>query len=154
MSKRIAKYSRKSSITQVKIKYGSEVFRFNLTDELSISELKINEELKEQPSYYGFLKMLQARLLTVKEDTEAESNKAYSSAYLKACETRNPNTNRNYSDKTAREIAIANDNYNKKLKQSIKAKEDYNLIDACVKAFEQRASLIQTLAANMRKENQ
>jgi len=151
--RKISKYTN-SSITDVKIRFNGETFKFNLAEELSINEAKLNDELKEQPSYYGFMKMLQARLLTVKEDLERQADKTYASKYLKAAEAINPTTNRVYSDKAAIQKALANEDYNKILEKSIKAKEDYNIVDACVRSFEQRASLIQTLAANMRRENQ
>jgi len=150
--KKLDKYITRSSINDITIKYGKETFNFNLVEELSINENKINEELKEQPSYYGFLLLLQSRLLTVKEDTQRQADSKYASKYLKASEKKNPNTGRNYSDKAAIQIALADEGYNLAVKRALQAKQDYNIITSCVRSFEQRAHLIQSLAANQRRE--
>lgn len=151
--KRLSKLAIKTSITKVNIQYGKEIIKFDLTDELTISESNINRELKEQPTHYGFLTMLQTKLLTYKEYMEAKADKIYASKYLKACETKNPKTGKPYADKTASQMAKANENYVEAVKAAIKAKEDYNIITSCVKSFEQRSEIIRTLSANVRKVN-
>lgn len=149
---RLGKLVNNSKVNEINIKYGKEKFSFNLNEELSITPSRINEELKSQPSYYGFLLLLRNRLLTTKEDKERESEKVYSMLYQKYCEKINPKTNRPYADKNAKELVIGSKRYNEAKIEFIKAKQDFNDIDSCVRAFEQRATLIQTLAANLRKE--
>ena len=61
--KNLKKYSNSSSLMNIKIKYGEEIFKFNLKEELEINEDKINSELKEQPSIYGFLTLLHKKLM-------------------------------------------------------------------------------------------
>ena len=141
-----------SKINEIKIKYDGETFRFNLREELSITPSKINAEIKEQPGYYGWLLLLRNRLLTVKDDLERQVDKVYAKHYLKTCDEINPKTNRPYSDKAAIQKALATEEYNDIKAKSIKAKQSYNDINSCIMAFEQRSNLIQTLAANLRKE--
>ena len=144
---------KKSKVNKVKLKHGGETFEFNLHEEVSISPSKIQRELQDQPGYYGFLLLLRSRLLTIKEDREREKDKIHSSIYLKACDQINPKTNRPYSDKAAVHKATSSKGYNDAAEKFIKAKHEYNIINSCVMAFEQRSSLLQTLAANIRKEN-
>lgn len=153
MSKKLRSLVKNSSLMEVKVKYNDETFRFNLNDELSINIDKINSELTEQPSYYSFLTLLQSKLIVFKEDCEREVDKIYAKKYSRLCEKINPNTNRIYSDKLAKELAIASEEYQKAFKKMLSAKNDVGIIQACVKGFDQRFSLIQTLSANLRKES-
>jgi hypothetical protein len=149
---RLNKIVKDSKINEIRIKYDGELFKFNLSSELSITEEKINSELKEQPAYYGWLLLLRNRLLTQMEDLEREVDKIYAHIYLSQSDKINPKTNRPFSDKAAIQKALSSEKYNSMKAKLIKAKLNYNDIVACVKAFEQRASLIQTLASNLRKE--
>jgi len=145
--------SKTSKVNEIKIKYEGETFRFNLNEELSINTAKINTELKEQPSYYGFLLLLRNRLLTQKEDLERQSDKRYAHVYLRTAEKINPKTNRPFSDKAAIQTAMEDTEYNNIRTKFIQAKQNYNDINSCVVSFEQRAQLIQSLSANLRNEN-
>lgn len=142
-----------SKINKIKIEFNGEKFNFNLVEELSISQSKLNSELKDQPSYYGFLLLLRNKLLTVRDDKERLLDQVSAGEYKKLCETTNPKTNRLYADKTAKELVFLSPKYNKAKEEFLKARQDYNDINSCVLAFEQRSTLIQTLAANIRKEN-
>ena len=144
--------SSQSRINIIKIKYDNETIKFNLSEELSINPNKIKKQLEEQPSYYGFLLLLRTRLLTIKEDKEREAEKTYSNIYKAYSEKINPKTNRAYSDKAAEKLVEGSTKYNEARKEAIQAKQDYNLINSCVIAFEQRATLMQTIAANIRSE--
>lgn len=152
MIKKLENIVKKSQINEIKLKYNGEVFKFNLNEELSIDTAKINRELKEQPSYYGWLLLLRNRLLTVKEDLERQVEKEYARVYNLYSEKINPKTNRVYSDKACIQKALNSENYNDLKKKAIKAKRDWLDINSCVIAFEQRSTLIQTLSANMRSE--
>lgn len=151
MRKKIEGYTQ-SKVTDIKIKYDGEVFRFNLGKELSINQDRLNDELISQPSYYGFLIMLQNKLLIVKEDKERIMEKTFAKEFKKLLSSVNPNTNRNYSEKLAKELVLSSDNYDKTRIQFIKAKSDYLIMVSAVRAFEQRSSLVQTLSANTRSE--
>jgi hypothetical protein len=153
MAKQLKALIKKSSLMDIKLRYNGETFKFNLNEELSINPDKINQELKEQPSYYSFLLLLQSKLLVLKEDKEREMEKAYAKSYSKYAVSINEKTNRIYSDKLAKELAISNDTYQKAHIEYLTAKNDYGIIQSAVKGFEQRFSLIQTLSANLRRES-
>lgn len=153
MSKKLKAYVEKSNLMDIKLKYNGETFKFNLHTELSINPDRINQELKEQPSHYSFLLLLQSKLLVTKEDREREMNKAYAKEYSRLCEKVNPKTGRAYSDKLAKELAISSDKYQDTYKDYLTAKNDLGIIASAVRGFEQRFSLIQTLSANLRRES-
>jgi hypothetical protein len=152
MSK-LSKIVSESKVNDITIKHDGETFKFNLAEELSINPNKINSQIKEQPSYYGWLLLLRNRLMVHKKDLERQVDKVYSKEYLKYSDKVNPKTNRPFSDKACIQKALASDDYNDIKKKFLNAEKNYNDINSCVIAFEQRATLIQTLAANQRKEN-
>lgn len=150
MSK-IKKIASRSSIMDISIKYGKDVVKFNLFEELVVDENKLNDELKNQPSYYGFLAMLMAKLKRVMEDKKAELNKIEKELFLEYKEDKDPHTGRPYSNDMAEASIVSEPDYIKALDNYNKAEEDYNIVKACVDAFTQRSHLIQTISANMRK---
>jgi len=137
----------------IKIKYGEEIFKFNLKEELEINEDKINSELKEQPSIYGFLTLLHKKLIRLKEEAELEKDSLYSSEYIKWKDSINKSTNKVYSDDYCKHKALSNLKYKLSYKKFIKANEIASILGSCVKSFEQRKDMIQTMSANLRKEN-
>ena len=138
---------------EIDIKFGAEQFHFNLHQELIVNEGVINKEIKEQPNAYAFLAMLHKKLIRTKAEAEAQMEKKYAEIYKKYKEKTNPDTGRIYDKEYAHHIAIANPAYQAKLEKFIEASANVNDIEVCVKSFEQRANLIQTLSANIRKES-
>jgi len=151
--KRIKKYASTSSLMDVKITYGEETFEFNLFEELVVNENKINQEIKEQPSSFAFLAMLHKKLLRVSKDKKAEMEKAYARAYMQYKTKIDPETQRLYPKESAKELATKSPIYQQAIKKYHQAEEDWGVMDACVRGFEQRKDLIQTLSANIRKTN-
>lgn len=149
---RLKGYAKSSDIMNINISFGKEQYVFNLYEEAVVSEVVINKEIKEQPTSYAFLTMLQTRLNRVVADAEKEMEKKYSEVYNRYKEKVNDATGRVYDKDYASHIANANPGYQRKKEAFIKAKEDLGIVSTCVKAFEQRAFLIQTLSANIRKE--
>jgi len=150
--KSLKKYLNKSPLMDVRIKYGSEVFKFNLYEELIIDENKINTELQEQPSYYGFMGLLLIKLQRSKDDAEAELNKITAKLFIKYKTDINNNTGRENSEKLAEALVEDSDEFNEATKKLNKLKESVGIIKQCLLSFEQRSSLIQSLSANRRKE--
>lgn len=138
---------------RVKVSFGKELFEFNLNEELIVNENKINTEVKEQPNSYAFLSMLAKKLLRVYKDSEKQMEKKFSELYVKYKKKLNPATQRPYDKDYAYHIANSNPDYQELKDKFLKAKSDYDTIETCVKSFEQRAFLIQTLSANIRKEH-
>lgn len=140
-----------SRLLDIRVSYNGEKFRFNLFEELAISEEKINSEIKNQPSNYGFLLLLSQRLKTeffkLKEDRKRLGGKLF----LEAKQSSGTN-GRAYNDDMAKAYVESNPKYVKLTQQCVQAKDDADIIWAAVKAFEQRASLIQTISSNKRNE--
>lgn len=151
MSK-IKKYIQKSPLMDVKIKYQGEVFRFNLYEELIINEEKLNSEIKDQPSYYGFMGLLLVKLQKQMDDAEAELSKKESRLFIEYKTEINPNTSRENSTDLAEALVKDDDDYQKQLKVLNKIKESVGVMRQCLKSFDQRSHLLQSLSANRRKE--
>jgi len=151
--RKLRKYASSSSLMDIKITYGNETFEFNLFEELVVDENRINREIQEQPSSYAFLAMLHKKLFRISKDKKMEMEKAYARAYMKAKSQIDSDTNRLYPKESAKEMATKSPNYHLAIRYYHQAEEDWGVIDACVKSFEQRKDLIQTLSANIRKTN-
>ena len=82
MSKRLKILAKNSSLTNISIQYGKEKIKFNLYEELIVNESRINEELKNQPSYYGFLSLLAVKLKRSMGDKKAELEKIKAELFI------------------------------------------------------------------------
>jgi len=136
----------------IRIKFGNEVFRFNLYEELIVNEDKINKELQEQPGYYGFMGLLLVKLQRSKDDKDAELNKKEAELFVRFKTDINPNTGRETSERLADALVRDEEEYQAILKEVNNLKESVGIIKHCLNAFEQRSNLIQSLSANRRKE--
>lgn len=152
MEDRLKDYAGKSAIMEIKISYGGEVFKFNLSRELRIDERTINRELQEQPSSYAFLSLLHKKLYRKMKDTEQELNKIYARLYSKYLEEGKPEYGRGPTKEALEQRVTKNKDYQKSLTEYLNAEEDAKVLETCVRAFEQRKDIIQTLSANIRKE--
>lgn len=150
MSK-LQRYATKSTIMDVYVELGDETFKFNLNEELMISEEKINNETLVQSSSYAFLSMLYQKLIKASKDAEMEAKKTRAQKFLNWKQDINPETQRPYNDETASCYAEVDKKYQEVLKKWLETQEKCNFLGACVKAFEMRKDLIQTLSANIRK---
>jgi hypothetical protein len=151
MPKVLLKYSVESSLMDITIKYGKETFTFNLYQETKIA-LSSTQEAKTHPPAYAFLTMLNDNLTRKVSDKENEVKRLYSKLYLKYKERNNAKTQRPNSDDMARELVINNKTFQALEDELEKIRFDKNRIVSCVRAFEARQNLIQTIAANNRKE--
>lgn len=141
---------RGSSLPNIRIKYGGEVFKFNLFEELSINEKILDKEIKEQPSYYGFLFMLHKKLKTRFETLKQDRIRLEAELFLQYKNEKQPN-GRPLNDEMAKASVLIDKEYVRLTNLCIKAKDDEDSIYACVQAFSQRKDLIQTLSSNNRK---
>ena len=150
---RIQKYAGKSRLMDIHIQLGDEVFRFNLYEELAISEARINTELKEQASSYAFLGMLHKKLIRSAKDKELEVVKVYNEGYIKFKAEINEETGKPINDDLAKAKAATTKEYKSACNIAADIKEKMDIIKVCVDSFEQRKDLIQTISANLRKEH-
>lgn len=144
--------ARKSSLMDISISYGGDRVKFNLYEELKINEKQINEEIINQPTYYAFLAVLAVKLNKRVNDLEKELNKLYSELFLEFKDELNPQTHKPHNNDTVEALINTDEEYQKMQNTYHKAIEDKQLLEVCVKAYEQRAHLLQSLNANVRKE--
>lgn len=138
---------------KISVEYGGEKFEFNLFEELKINESIISKEIKEQPNSYAFLAMLQTKLAYLKDRAKVNEEKIYNKLYDLFKAKINNQTNRPNSDDVAKAKAMKHSQYVKARNKTLSLSKQLGTISNCVKAFEQRSSLIQTLSANRRKEH-
>jgi hypothetical protein len=142
---------RRSSVNRISINYGGEKITFSLWNEVKIDEAAIERELKDQPSHYGFLLLLQKKLNTRFEQLKRARERRYGRLLIKAKEKRvGP---RLMNDETAKAWVVSRKSYVKITNMCIKAKDDADTIYAAVRAFEQRKDLLQTISSNRRRES-
>lgn len=149
MSKRLSQY-RNLGFLNITIEYGKEVISFNLMDELKVDPDVINNELKTQASKYGFCLLLHKKLLTQYEYLCKRRQKMWAKLFFKAKEQKI--NGRPYSDDLAKAWVETQSEYVALTKKCINAKDDADTILSCVKSFEQRKDLIQSLSSNIRNE--
>ena len=149
---RLKKFAKISDLMNVKIGYGNETFKFNLYNETRIDVDSLNKELNDQPSSYSFLLMLHKKLIKVKSTKEVLKDRAYAKAFVLHKTSIDESTNRTMSKEVAKEKAQINKEFMDSQEELIQAIHDCNIIEACVKAFEQRKDILQTLSANHRNE--
>jgi len=150
---KIIQYAMRSELMNVKFSYGDEEYSFNLFSELVVNENVINKEIKEQPSSYAFLGMLHKKLIRIAKDKERQAEKIWSGLYIMNKEKLDDLTGRPTTNELAKEKATYAKKYQEAIKAQIAAEHNAGVIEVCVKSFEQRSNLIQTLSANIRKTN-
>lgn len=150
MGNPIARY-RKSSINTISIRYGNETIIINVSRAAKISEDSLESEIKNQPSYYGFLFILHKRLLTRFEQLKLRRQQVYGQLLGKAKERKN-SFNRPISDTAAEKWVKAHKKYIAASQDCINARDQADQVLGAVRAFEMRAALMQTLSSNLRKE--
>lgn len=148
---RLIKNHQGLSFLSINITYGKEKISFNLLNELRVSEESINTELKLQPSKYGFCLLLHKKLLTQYELLCKQRKKLWGKLFYEAKETKGAN-GRLMSDDLAKAYVEKHKRYIEVTEACIKAKDDADTIYACIKSFEQRKDVIQTLSSNLRNE--
>jgi len=128
----------------IKIKLNDKVYAFNLDKELKISENRVGIHLMNQARSYAFVSMLHKKLIIKARDQQREISRAKDAAISKWAET---------MQITAAKAKAANDLKVKKLENDLmQIEEARDTIEVCVRSFEMRKDLIQTLSANIRKE--
>lgn len=120
--------------------------------ELKISEAIISTEIKNQPSKYGFLLLLHKKLLTAFEEAKLKRGKIIGMLTLEGKEKLQPHTNRPFTDDMVKAWVESHKKYLEASQACIAAKDAADAIYACVKGFEQRKDLLQTLSSNQRNE--
>lgn len=146
MSSKLVKFAESSNIMNLRIKYRKEIFEFNLDEELRIQENNLDSHLKGHVRSYAFLSMLHVKLKMKHRDIQKEVQRLkqkYLSQYKGEFKTVTQAEAVMYANKP---------DLKEKEDEVLRTEELRDLTEVCVKAFEQRKDLLQTLAANIRKE--
>jgi len=139
-----------SSIMEVVIKYNGEVIEFDLAKELKINEDIIDDELKKQPSHFGFLLMLQAKLKKKFSEALGKKKRIQSDIWIDLKGTTNPVTGAKYQKEDIQAIVETDEDYCRAQKAVDKVASEVDIMEAAIRSFEQRSHLLQTLSANAR----
>jgi len=146
----ISKLVKKSSIMDVSIKFNGKLIEFNLADELRINEEIIDSEIKKQPSHFGFLLMLQAKLKKKFSEALSKKKRVQSDIWIDLKGTTNHSTGSKYQKEDIQAIVETDEDYIKAQKLVNKVSAEVDILEAAVRSFEQRSHLLQTLSANAR----
>lgn len=149
--KKLSYYSTRSKLMEISISYGNENFTFNLNEELVIDENKINQEAQMQPSSYAFLNMLYKKLMRSSEAAENRLDKKYSELFIKFKGERDQDSGRQIANETVKAKILTQPSYISLQEKFLEISHQAMILEVCVKSFEQRVNLIQTLSANLRK---
>lgn len=143
----LVRYAESSSLMNIKISYKGEVFKFNLFEELKIQDNVLNRSVKEQSISFAFLILLHKRLIRDINDHELETKRLKAKLWV--------STKENKQSRQTKEDLKNSLDMNPKIlfreKQHIRLKSNIDIIEACIRAFEQRSNQLQTLSANIRK---
>jgi len=128
----------------IKIKLNDKIYSFNLDKELRISENRVSIHLMNQARSYAFVAMLHKKLIIKVRDHQKHIARARDLAVSRHTHTMGI---------MAAKAKSANDPALKKLEDELMhIEEARDTIEVCVRSFEMRKDLIQTLSANIRKE--
>lgn len=129
------------------IVYKGKKVTINITKELSIEDAIINSQLKNQPSNYLFLCLLRDKAIKRRDILEKEKDQAYSEAWLFY-----KNSDSRLNNDTVSHKALTNKKYKSIEKKYLKSADKANKLISICRAYESRERIIQTLAANLRKQ--
>lgn len=145
MSK-LAKYASTSPIMDIRLKYKAELFKFNLNDEMRVDEGHVNQKIKTHIRGHAFLNVLAVKLKIQYSQAKKTLARHESSKLM------------DFKIK-GRTIAEAESLMYKKFPElqrqedELLALEEFkDLVDACLRSFETRKDLLQSLSANVRRE--
>lgn len=154
--RKLSSIAEKSSLMFVSITYNGEKIRFNLNEELKIVENNISKDLTSQPRIYAFLSTLHKKLIIQYEGLEAQKNKLYGklfNSYKISKTTKHYEAlRRPPSDDICTNLVNTNSQFTELVEKTLQAKQDMLMMASIVRAFEQRADLLQTISANRRRE--
>lgn len=131
----------------IKVKYKGKTLIINISEELSINENIINSQLKNIPSNYAFLCSIRDDYIKKRDILERERDLAYSEAWLFYKTSDNKMNNDTVSHK-----ALTNRKYRSIEDKYLKAVDKANRLISICKAYESRERIIQTISANLRKQ--
>ena len=148
---KISKYIHKSTINIIRIHIGDEKIVINLSKELMIDEDNLDAEISRAPAYYSYLSSLYSKVLRKKLDLTVEKDKSYAEAFTYLKSQINDDTGRPYNDDMAKNEALTDPRYLDICGKLNLETEKSNILYSATKAYEFKINLLQTISANIRK---
>lgn len=130
----------------LRITYKGKKLTINISNELSINETTLNSQLKHLPSNYAFLCLLRDRAIRDRDRLEKRKDAAYSEVWLYYKGSTNVN-----NDAAAHHAQIS-PKYQSLERQYLKAQDTAARLISICRAYESRERILQTLSANLRKQ--
>jgi hypothetical protein len=127
------------------IKVGKEDVKIDLFKELAIDEDNLNEQANYQPQIFGYLHRVHKAL--VKKSKEADVDRKAIRA------TRIKHMTEVHGVTRARELVESDPKYIKAYKHMLSLEMQRDTLEGILDAFKQRASMIQTISANVRNSD-
>ena len=149
----IQKLAGKSELMDIRVLYGDEVIKFNLYEELQISTDIIDHEIKVQPSHAAFISMVAEMINNQTLAQEQKVARTYAKLFKMYKRQEDETTGRANSKELTEQLVQGNKSYKNEVDDLLEMKHQRGRLHTCVKGFEQRGFLIQTLSANKRKEH-
>jgi hypothetical protein len=144
--KKLMKYASTSAIMNIKVEYNKKVIEFNLDEELRISEDNLNGEVKGHVRSYAFLAMLHKKLSIALNEKRQELRRLSNSKLSEL-------SKKSEIKVTVAKAQVSGDKSVIFLEREIAQMDELtDYIGVAVNAFSIRKDLLQTLAANTRKE--
>ena len=144
--KKLKYWETNTNITVVDIQLGEERIVFNLKDELSFNNDSVNSELKDQPNHYAFIAMLHKKALVLKREKERVLEKTRSRLFSQY------KSQEKMANDLAEAMVTKSKEYQDKYKEFLSVSADVDILEVCVRSFEQRSMLMQTVSANIRRD--
>lgn len=119
----------------------------DLTQELSINEDLMNSQLRDSPSNYAFLCTLRDKAIRKRDKLEKQRDVVFSELWLYY-----KDSNSKLSNDYASHKATTNSRYKSADKDYQRAAYQANQLISVCRAFESRERILQTLSANLRKQ--
>lgn len=140
----------------LRLRVDGKLYVINLAKELKIDDDLLNDAIREQPKIYYLLGAIHSKLVKDVKNFEKLKDKEYGKLFVYYLTSRTSSffkKNKYFpAQKVAEALVEHNETYLKLLGQLYETAEQRDTIDKCLKSFEQRFSLLQTLAANLRKQ--
>lgn len=145
MSK-LTEYSAKASFMNVSLEIDGKPYSFNLDIQLKIEETRLVSILKEQPRAYAFLCMLRNKVKIEIKKKAKELERKRAGLYNTLAKDMDKVTDINNKLKSNKNLRGMQDRIDD-------LDEVKSVLDIAVDSFNQRKDILQTLSANLRKEN-
>jgi len=142
----LLRYAKSSELMDISLVINGDKIKFNLFKELVINPNILNRELRDQSISHSFLVIAHKNMVKSLSDHELEVKRYTAKKWtdLKGGEGRQTKDD-------LRQRIEADPRYIMMQKKSIKLTYQKDILEACIRSFEQRSSMLQTLSANTRR---